>query len=91
MANIGQFTVTTTWTKISDISSSSYAVGATYLIQNKGFPTLLLCESPTQPAGTDVGFSAKTDDKVLYTCKSGEYLWLRALANTTQINIAEGE
>ena len=91
MANIGQFNVTATWTKISDISSSSYAVGATYLIQNKGFPTLLLCESPTQPSGTSVGFAAKQDDKVLYTCKSGEYLWLRALANTTQINIAEGE
>lgn len=91
MANIGQFNVTSTWTKISDITSSSYAVGATYLIQNVGFPTLMLCESPTQPSTNDVGFRANTDDKVLYTCKSGEYLWLRALANTTQINIAEGE
>lgn len=91
MANIGLFTVGTTWTKISDVTSSSYAVGATYLIQNIGFPTLMLCESPTQPTNADVGFRANTDDKILYTCKSGEYLWVKSYKETAKFNIAEGE
>lgn len=91
MANIGLFTVGTTWMKLSDVTSSSYVVGASYLIQNLGFPSLQLCESPTQPSSDDVGFVAKTDDKMLYTCKSGEYLWVKAYAQTAKFNIAEGE
>lgn len=88
--NIGQFSVGETWTQISTITEATFVVGATYLIQNKGQPTLMLCESPTQPTG-DVGFRANTDDKVLYTCKSGEYLWVKAYANTAEFNIAEEE
>lgn len=90
MANIGKFEVGTTWTQISTVTGASYLVGASYLIQNVGYPTLMLCESPTQSTG-DVGFRANTDDKILYTCKSGEYLWVKAYANTAEFNIAEEE
>lgn len=90
MANIGQFNVGTAWTKIETVTNFSYVVGRSYLIQNKGLPSLMLCEYPTQPTGAEVGFVVNTDDKILYTCKEGEFLWIRAYANTASFNIAEG-
>lgn len=90
MANIGKFNVTTTWTKIADITSTTFTDGKKYILQNVDYPTIMLCESATQPTG-DVGFRANTDEKVLYTCKTGAYLWLKSYKGTGSFNVSEEE
>ena len=90
MANIGQFQVGTEWQKLDDVTSYTYEADKSYTIQNKGYQALQLCEGANKPTEDRVGFIIQTGDKVGYTCKSGEYCWVRSFQNKVQFNIAEG-
>ena len=90
MANIGQFKVGKEWTKLEDLTGESFEVDSSYTIQNKEYQPLLVCEGASKPEGKDIGFIIQQSQAFGYTCKSGEYLWIRAYQNVAQFNIAEG-
>lgn len=90
MANIGQFRAGKTWQKIDDVTGFTFVADSTYTIQNKGGQVLQLCISAEQPTTDLVGFSIQQNDKVGYTCESGNYLWVKAYRNYTEFNVAEG-
>ena len=90
MANIGQFKVNSVWTKAEDIAGYTFVATESYTIQNKGYEPLMLCESVDTPEDDKVGFIVNTGDKVGYTCKNGEYLFMKAYQGETSFNIAEG-
>ena len=90
MANIGQFKVGKEWTKLEDLTGESFVADSSYTIQNKEYQPLLVCEGVAKPEGKDVGFIIQQSQAFGYTCKSGEYLWVRAYQNVAQFNIAEG-
>lgn len=90
MANIGQFKVGTEWKKLDEVTNFSYENNKDYTIQNKEYQALLVCEGADAPEGDNVGFILQTGQAFGYTCKSGEYCWVRAYRNVAQFNISEG-
>lgn len=90
MANIGQFKVGTEWKKLDEVTGVTFEEDSSYTIQNKAYEPLLVCERADAPEGDRVGFILQYGQAFGYTCKSGEYCWVRAYRNTTQLNISEG-
>lgn len=90
MANIGQFKVGTEWKKLDEVTGFNYENNKDYTIQNKEYQALLVCEGANAPEGDNVGFILQTGQSFGYTCKSGEYCWVRAYRNVAQFNISEG-
>ena len=90
MANIGQFKVGTEWKKLDEVTGVTFEADSSYTIQNKEYQALLVCEGTDAPEGDNVGFILQTGQAFGYTCKSGEYCWVRAYRNKAQFNISEG-
>lgn len=90
MANIGQFKVGKEWQKLDEVTGYTFEVDKGYTIQNKEYQALLVCEGANAPTGRDVGFILQSGQAFGYTCKSGEYCWIRAYQNVAQFNVAEG-
>lgn len=89
MANIAQASVLEEWKKIEEVAEFTAEDNKQYLIENKGDSVLQLCESTTKPTDARIGFTLKTYSKVLYTAKSGEYLWVKSFSNRATFNIAQ--
>lgn len=90
MANIGQFEVGTEWKKLDEVTDYTFEADKGYTIQNKGHDSLLLCEDANAPTENEVGFILQTGQAFGYTCKSGEYCWVKAFSRKAQFNISEG-
>ena len=90
MANIGQFTATTEWQKLDDLTGYTFENNKDYTIQNKGYNALLVCEGVSSPTIDDTGFILQSGESFGYTCKSGEYCWIKAYSSESQFNVAEG-
>lgn len=88
MANIGEYKVGKTWKKLSDIANTTFEVGSSYTIQNKGYQPLQLCESASEPTTDKVGFIIDYKEKVIWTYNSGVDLWVKAYDKTTALNVA---
>jgi hypothetical protein len=90
MANIGQFKVGKEWEKIDDLTGFSFVSENSYTIQNRGYQALQLCIAESKPDTDNVGFIINQSEAVGYTAESGKFLWLKAVDNTTEFNVAEG-
>lgn len=90
MANIGQFEVGKEWVKLDEVTGYTFEADSSYTIQNKGYEQLLVCEGAEAPTTKDVGFILLEGQALGYTCKSGEYCWVRAISSYAQFNVSEG-
>lgn len=90
MANIGQFKVGTEWKKLDEVTGYTFEADKSYTIQNKGYDALLICEGANSPTETGVGFVLQYGQAFGYTCKSGEYCFIKAYSDKTEFNVSEG-
>lgn len=90
MANIGQFKVGKVWKKLDEVTGYSFVADSSYTIQNKGYQPLYLCIKADAPTTDKIGFIIQQNEKVGYTCESGNFLWIRSEKNIAEFNVAEG-
>lgn len=94
MANIALARAGKEWKKVEEVVEGfNPVVDSKYLIQNKGYSSLQIFEGATKPNDKDfeIGFEIQQFQAFRWTCKSDEYLWVRAFSNFAKFNIAEGE
>lgn len=87
MANIARVTATEQWQNLEDvIEGFSPEVDSQYQLQNIGARALLIYEGTEAPTGVD-GFVVDIHKGAKLTKKDGEYWFVRALTETTAINL----
>lgn len=87
MANIARVEATEQWQNLEDvIEGFSPEVDSQYELQNIGARDLLIYEGATAPTDID-GFVVEIHKTAKLTKKDGEYWFVRALTDTTKINL----
>lgn len=87
MANIARVTATEQWQNLEDvIEGFEPEVDSKYQLQNIGSGILLIYEGATAPTDID-GFVLGLHKSAKLTKKEGEYWFVRALTETTTINL----
>lgn len=89
MQELGSFIINTNWKNIEDLVTISD--NKTYYIQNQGPSKFIYKETTQIPENNDtVGNRVAVDDKLIHI-KATNNLYIRALNQSTKINIMEGE
>lgn len=87
MANIARVKATTEWQNLEDvIEGFEPEVDSQYQLQNIGARDLLIYEGAEAPTDID-GFVVGVHKGAKLTKKDGEYWFVRALTETTTINL----
>lgn len=87
MANIARVTATEQWQNLEDvIEGFEPEVDSKYQVQNIGAGILLIYEGAEAPTDVD-GFVVGLHKSAKLTKKDGEYWFVRALTDTTVINL----